>query len=76
MKGKNRMKMLKLSPYCLPEQESSTHLTNDLTAAFLANGITIENYVPTPTRGVSNEVRRKYRKEESHPSSVTRKCHS
>lgn len=56
------MKMLKLSPYCLPEQESSTHLTNDLTAAFLANGITIENYVPTPTRGVSNEVRRKYRK--------------
>ena len=56
------MKILKLSPYCSPEQVSSSHLTKDLTAAFLANGITIENYVPIPTRGVSNEIRNKYKK--------------
>lgn len=56
------MKMLKLSSYCSPEQEASSHLTRDLTTAFLAHGFTIENYVPTPTRGVSNEVRRKYKK--------------
>ena len=56
------MRILKLSPYYFPEQVSSSHLTKDLTAAFITNGITIENYVPTPTRGVTDEVRRKYKK--------------
>lgn len=56
------MKILKLSAYCSPEQVSSSHLSKDLTEAFLANGITVENYVPTPTRGVSKEVREKYKK--------------
>ena len=56
------MKILKLSPYCAPEQVSSSHLTADLNKAFLEAGFTIENYVPTPTRGVSKEVRDKYKK--------------
>lgn len=56
------MKILKLSPYCTPEQVSSSHLSKDLTDAFLANGFTIENYVPVPTRGVSKEVREKYKR--------------
>ncbi len=56
------MKILKLSPYCDPEQVSSSHLTSDLNEAFIDAGFTIENYVPTPTRGVSKEVREKYKK--------------
>ena len=56
------MRILKLSPYCAPEQVSSSHLTKDLTEAYIKAGFTIENYVPTPTRGVSDEVRAKYKK--------------
>ena len=56
------MKILKLSTYHAPEQVSSSHLTADLTSAYLAAGFTIENFVPTPTRGVSREVRAKYKK--------------
>lgn len=55
------MKILKLSAYCTPEQVSSSHLSKDLTEAFLSNGITIENFVPTPTRGVTEEVRKRYK---------------
>ena len=56
------MKILKMSAYFEPEQVSSSHLTKDLTAAYIKAGFTIENYVPTPTRGVSGEVRAKYKK--------------
>lgn len=56
------MKILKLSPYCDPEQVSSSYLTNDLNESFVTAGFTIENYVPTPTRGISKEVRDKYKK--------------
>lgn len=56
------MKILKLSAYYAPEQISSSHLSADLTKAYLSAGFTIENFVPTPTRGVSKEVRAKYKK--------------
>lgn len=56
------MKILKLSPYCDPEQVSSSHLTTDLNEAFIDAGFIIENYAPAPTRGVSKEVRDKYKK--------------
>ena len=56
------MKVLKLSPYYAPEQISSSHLTEDLTQAYIRAGIVVENYVPTPTRGISQEVRKKYKK--------------
>ena len=56
------MKILKMSAYYAPEQIASTHLTADLTKAYLEAGFTVENYVPTPTRGVSKEIREKYKK--------------
>lgn len=56
------MRILKMSSYCVPEQVASTHLTKDLQEAYLKNDFTIVNYVPTPTRGVSDEVREKYKK--------------
>lgn len=55
------MRILKLSPYYEPEKVSSSHLTNDLTRAFVDNGFCIENYVPSPTRGISEEVRKEYK---------------
>lgn len=55
-------KILMLSPYFFPEQVASTHLTRDINESFFNNDYTIENYVPTPTRGVSDEERKKYKK--------------
>lgn len=56
------MKILKLSPYCFPEEVSSSHLGRDLNEAYSKAGICIENYVPTPTRGIDKETRKKYKK--------------
>ena len=56
------MKILQMSAYCDPEQISSSHLTDDLYDAFSKNDISVEDYVPTPCRGVSKEVRNKYKK--------------
>lgn len=56
------MKILKLPPYYSPEQVASSHLTNDVNEAFVQAGFTIENYVPSPSRGVSKEVRKQYKK--------------
>lgn len=56
------MKILKLSPYYAPEQISSTHLSNDLNKVFIDAGFTFEYFVPTPTRGISDEVRQQYKK--------------
>lgn len=58
----SEMRVLMMSPYYWPEKISSTHLSNDLYEAYCAAGFTIENYVPTPIRGVSKEVRTKYKK--------------
>lgn len=54
------MKILEMPPYYLPEQISSTHLTSDLTAGLVKRGFLIENYVPVPCRGISEETRIKY----------------
>ena len=56
------MKLLKLSSYYTPELISSSHLSKDLENAYLDAGITIDVYCPTPTRGISKDVRRKYKK--------------
>ena len=56
------MKILEMPPYYLPEQIASTHLTCDLTEKFVERGWIIENIVPTPCRGVSEETRKKYSK--------------
>ncbi len=56
------MKILKLSSYYIPEQISSSHLSRDLEDAYIAEGFITEVYCPTPTRGVTAEVRKKYKK--------------
>lgn len=56
------MKILKIPPYYAPERISSSHLTEDLEGAYVAAGHTVEVIAPTPTRGVSDEERKKYKK--------------
>ena len=56
------MRILQLSAYFEPEQVSSSHLTNDLYTELTKNDIEIVDYVPAPCRGVSKEVRDKYKK--------------
>ena len=56
------MKILKIPSYYAPERISSSHLTEDLERAYAKAGHTLEIYAPTPTRGVSDEVREKYKK--------------
>ena len=56
------MKILKLSPYYYPEKISSSHLSDDLEDALIKKENEIEIYAPTPTRGISDEIRKKFRK--------------
>ncbi len=56
------IRMLKLSPYCYPEQLSSSHLSKDLSESFAKEDIQSIIYAPTPTRGISKETRAKYKK--------------
>lgn len=56
------MKLLKLSPYYLPEMSSSTHLSQDLEDAYIEAGFVTEIYCPTPTRNITKEVREQYKK--------------
>ncbi len=55
------MKILRLSTYCYPERISSSHMTADFETACAAQGITLDTYAPTPTRGVSAEEREQYK---------------
>lgn len=55
------MKILKLPPYYFPEQVSSTHLSADLTEGFVSKGWLVENIVPMPCRGISDELRNEYK---------------
>lgn len=67
------MKILKLSPYYAPERISSSHLTEDLEQAYVSAGFEIENYCPTPTRGITAEERERYKTikyEELHDGKV------
>ena len=68
------MKILKLSPYYFPEQISSSHLSKDLEEAYLGAGFIVDVFCPTPTRGVSKETRKKYKKikhETFHDGKIT-----
>lgn len=68
------MKILKLPSYFYPEKISSSHLSNDLNDAYQKAGFSSEVYAPTPTRGVTDDIRKKYCKikyEELYNKSVT-----
>ena len=56
------MRILQLLAYCYPEHAASDHLGRNRHEAFAQAGFNSIAYVPTPTRGVSDEVRNEYKK--------------
>lgn len=56
------MKILKLPIYCFPERVASGYLGQNLNEAFVEAGWDVVSYVPTPSRGVTKEVREEYKK--------------
>ncbi len=56
------MKILKLSPYCYPEEVSSSHLGRDLNEGYAKANIITENFVPTPSRGIDKDTRKRYKR--------------
>lgn len=55
------MKLLFLPAYTFPEKAASGYLGSNMNEAFVSNGFIIESYAPTPTRGISEETREKYK---------------
>jgi glycosyltransferase involved in cell wall biosynthesis len=56
------MKILFLSAYGYPEQAASSYLGANRSRAFVDAGFKMVTYIPTPTRGVTPEIRKKYKK--------------
>lgn len=56
------MKLLELPAYFYPENMSSAHLDDNLRQAIVDAGIEMAIYCPTPTRGITYEVRQEYKK--------------
>ena len=50
-----------LTAYFVPEVTAGTHLSNNRNQAFADNGHEMVVYTPTPTRGISDEVRKEYK---------------
>lgn len=59
------MKILMLPAYFLPEQVASTHLSSNLHEALTKAKCYRTVYVPMPTRGISRELREKYKRKKS-----------
>ena len=59
------MRILFLDAYFQPEQIAFTHLENDLLEGLTKEGHVVEVICPIPTRGVSNEVAKKYKSKKS-----------
>ena len=59
---RNKLKILMLPAYFFPEQTASSHLNKDRYKAFAKVGFEMELYVPTPTRGIDDDTRNKYKK--------------
>ena len=56
------MNILRLRAYCYPENVAASAMAEDIDAEYVRRGIVCINYTPMPSRGVSDEVRRKYKK--------------
>ena len=56
------MKILFLDAYFEPEITAYTHLEKDILEGLLQKGHSIEIVCPTPSRGVDNETKKRYRK--------------
>lgn len=55
------MKLLYLPTYFTPEHAASSYLVINRVEAFANAGMDVEIYVPTPTRGISEEIRKEYK---------------
>ena len=56
------MRVLRLPAYYPPEQAASSYLWSNIIDHFIQCGHEVDIYAPTPTRGVSLEVRAEYKK--------------
>lgn len=56
------MKLLRLCEYFAPEKTAARHLVDDMYEAYTAAGINCVCVTPEPSRGVSDEVRKEYKK--------------
>ena len=56
------MRVLKLTAYGFPEQTAGGHIGGNLNDMLIQQGVDVVTYVPTPSRGISKEVRKQYRK--------------
>ena len=56
------MKILFLPAYFYPEKAASPYLGDNFRDALCNNGYTIELYTPIPSRGVSTDIRKEYKK--------------
>lgn len=56
------MRLVYLVQYFFPEQASGLQLVEDLLEGFAMHGWKIDVYTPTPTRGVTEEQRKEYKK--------------
>lgn len=56
------MKILYLPAYCFPEHAASSYLGDNRSEAFIKAGYEIEAFAPTPCRGISQEVRKEYKR--------------
>lgn len=55
------MKVLELPAYFYPESMSSAHLDENLRQAIVEAGMEMAIYCPTPTRGITPEIRKEYK---------------
>lgn len=55
------MNILRLNAYFKPEITAASHLMNDLYEGFSKNKIKCSVITPEPTRGISEEIRKKYK---------------
>lgn len=56
------MKILELPAYFYPERMSSSHLDDNLREALANAGVEMAIYCPIPTRGITAEMRKEYKK--------------
>lgn len=60
------MKVLYLNPYFYPENVASSYLGHDVREALVETGAKIVLYTPTPSRGVSDDIRKEYKTTKKH----------
>lgn len=56
------MKILIFKAYFEPEKAASLYITTNLIEDLAKSGFYVDIYVPIPTRGITNKVRKKYKK--------------